>query len=205
QIEPAIWRIPAVLLPPLPEETVTASLNGEALPPPPYCHFAQGTAYDQLPPDAAPLLFLTPPRNTESLEEAYKWADDHDLQVLPQSACTEEILTAVRDPLVPAIWRITSPKAGDTVSGILPIVGTADFDRSQVSFYKVEIAYASSPGDWITLGETHSDPVVNNTLETLVAAAFPPGDYFIHLVVVMKDGNYAGEPHVIPITIEGNS
>ncbi|MFZ0545812.1 MAG: transglycosylase domain-containing protein, partial [Candidatus Promineifilaceae bacterium] len=32
QIEPAIWRIPAVLLPPLPEETVTASLNGEALP-----------------------------------------------------------------------------------------------------------------------------------------------------------------------------
>jgi membrane peptidoglycan carboxypeptidase len=202
RVEPAVWRIPAVLLPPLPGDTVTASLNADAPPAPLYCHFTQGTTFDQLPPDVAPLLFLTPPRNPESLEAAYEWAEDHDLQILPQATCTEEILTAARDPLVPAVWRITSPKAGDTVSGILPIVGTADFNTSEVSFYKVEIAYGNNPGEWITLGETHSEPVANNTLETLVAAAFPPGDYFLRLVVIMQDGNYVGEPHVIPIVIE---
>lgn len=202
RIEPAVWRIPAVLLPPLPGDTVTASLTGEAPPAPLYCHFTQGTAFETLPPDAAPLLFLTPPRNPESLEAAYEWAEEHDLQVLPQATCTEELLTAARNPLVPAVWRITSPKAGDTVSGILPIVGTADFNTAEVSFYKVEIAYGSSPGEWITLGETHSEPVANNTLETLVAAAFPPGDYFLRLVVIMRDGNYVGEPHVVPIVIE---
>jgi hypothetical protein len=202
RVEPALWRIPAVLLPGLPGDTVTASLNGEAPPPVLYCHFTQGTAFDQLPPDVAPLLFLTPPKNQESLEAAYEWAEDHNLPILPRDNCTEDILTAVQNPLVPAVWRITSPKAGDTVSGILPIVGTVDFSSSEISFFKVEIAYASNPGEWITLGETHSDPVVNNTLETLVAAAFPPGEYFLRLVVIMKDGNNVGEPHVVPIVIE---
>ncbi len=202
RIEPAVWRIPAVLLPPPAGDTVTASLDGEALPPPLYCHFTQGTAFEQLPPDVAPLLFLTPPRNPESLEAAYEWAEDHDLPILPQQSCTEEILAATHTSNGSSVWRITSPKAGDTVSGILPIVGTADFNTSQVSFFKVELGIGANPNEWITLGETHSEPVVNDVLEMLVASAFPPGDYALRLVVILKDGNYVGEPHVIPIIIE---
>jgi hypothetical protein len=202
RIEPAVWRIPAVLLPPPAGNTITASLNGEAAPPPLYCHFTQNTAFELLPPDAAPLLFLTPPRNPESLDAAYKWADDHNLPILPQQSCTEEILAAAHDPNAPAFWRITSPKAGDSVSGIVPIIGTADFNNNLVSFYKVELGIGPNPSEWITLGETHSEPNVNGVLETLVAAAFPPGEYALRLVVILKDGNYVGEPHVIPIIIE---
>jgi hypothetical protein len=203
RVEPAVWRIPAVLLPGTPGDTITASVGGESPPPTRYCTFTQNASFAELPPDTAPLLFLTPPRNQESMDAAYDWAEDRDLPILPRESCTEDLLTAAaHNPLVPAVWGITSPKAGDTVSGILPIVGTASFNTAEVSFYKVEIAYGTNPGEWVTLGETHSDPVANNTLETLVAAAFPPGEYFLRLVVIMRDGNNVGEPHVIPIVIE---
>jgi hypothetical protein len=203
RIDPAVWRIPAVALPPLPGDVLTVSTGLEELPAPQFCHFARGVVLEQLPPEASLTLFLTPPRNPESLEAAYEWAADHDLPILPLAACTEEILAAaVRDPHAAAFWRITSPKAGDTVSGILPVIGTADFNPSQVNFFKVEIGVGSNPSEWITLGETHSQPVINDLLERLVASAFPPGEYALRLVVVLKDGNYAGDPHVIPIIIE---
>jgi hypothetical protein len=82
------------------------------------------------------------------------------------------------------------------------VIGTADFNNNLVSFYKVELGIGPNPNEWITLGETHSEPNVNGVLETLVAGAFPPGDYALRLVVILKDGNYVGEPHVIPIVIE---
>ncbi|MCI0399581.1 MAG: transglycosylase domain-containing protein [Chloroflexi bacterium] len=201
RIDPAVWRIPAVALPPLPEE-VLASLGDDDLPPSPYCHFVQGTALAALPPDALPLVFLAPPRNPESREAAYEWAADNNLPILPQTACTEELLAQAQDPNAPAVWRILSPKAGDTISGMVPIVGTADFNPERVQFYKVEIGVGHNPSEWITLGEIHNTPVVNGQLETLLAAAFPPGEYALRLVVVLWDGNYVGEPYVIPVVIE---
>jgi hypothetical protein len=88
------------------------------------------------------------------------------------------------------------------VSDIIPISGTADFDPQQVQFYKVEIGQGESPESWVTLGETHDVPVVNGTLETLVAPAFEPGVYTLRLVVVLWNGNYVGEPDTITLTIE---
>ena len=124
--------------------------------------------------------------------------------MVPTAVCNEELLALARDPNVPAIWRITSPKTGDAVSGVLPIVGTADFDPGVVQFYKIELGIPKGGNqvDWLTLGETHSTPVVNGTLEMLHADALPPGTYFLRLIVV-KDSNYVGEPHTITITIEG--
>ena len=103
-----------------------------------------------------------------------------------------------------AVYRITSPKAGDAVSGVLPIVGTADFDPNVVQFYKLELGIPQGNAtQWVTLGETHNTPVVNGTLEMLHADALPPGDYLLRLIVV-KDSNYVGEPHTISLTIERN-
>jgi hypothetical protein len=155
-----------------------------------------------LPPETQLQVFLSPPRNPESIKAAHEWAQANNLAVLPSESCNEELLALARDPNRVAFWRIIEPKAGDTVSGVLPIVGTADFDPAEVEFYKIELGLPNGPDtQWITLGETHSTPVVNGTLEMLHADALGPGDYWLRLIVV-KDSNYAGEPHTIPFTIE---
>ncbi|MDJ0756648.1 MAG: transglycosylase domain-containing protein [Ardenticatenaceae bacterium] len=205
QIEPSVWRIPAVYLPPLSEEEIQLIANDEdALPPMTMCHLPAGTQLIELPPDAAPQVFLEPPRNPESQKEAYKWAFDNGVALLPTASCTEEMLL-VRDPNIAAVWRISSPKAGDELDGVLPIVGTADFDPQVVQFYKLELGIPQN-GDvnnvqWVTLGETSNIPVVNGQLETLYASGLTPGDYFLRLIVIKWDGNYVGEPYTVPFTI----
>ncbi len=201
EVETAVFRIPAVPLPPIPPD-VTTEPDEDAPPPQLFCHFNEGTEIALLPPDALPQLFLTPPRNPESLKPAHEWAQANNIAILPAAACDEELLALARDPNTPAIWRITDPKEGDTVSGVIPIVGTADFDPEVVQFYKVELGIPDGDNiNWVTLGETHNTPVVNGTLEILYADALPPGSYFLRLIVV-KDSNYVGEPHMIQFEIE---
>ncbi len=201
EVETAVFRIPAVPLPPIPLE-VTAETDEDAPPPQLFCHFSEGTELALLPPDALPQLFLSAPRNPESVKAAHEWAQANNIAVLPTAVCDEELLALARDPNTPAIWRITDPKEGDTVSGVIPIVGTADFDPEVVQFYKVELGIPDGDNiNWVTLGEIHNAPVVNGALEMLHADALPPGSYFLRLIVV-KDSNYVGEPHTVQITIE---
>jgi len=201
EVEPAVERIPAIPLPPLPVEVVTTAVDEDAPPPQLFCHFAEGTDATFLPPDAQPQVFLEAPRNEESLKGAYEWAQANNLAIMPLTTCNDELLALARDPNRVAVWRITEPKAGETVSGVLPIVGIADFDPAQVEFYKLELGIPNgSDVQWVTLGDTHSQPVINGPLEVLHADALPPGDYLLRLIVV-KDSNYVGEPHTIPITI----
>lgn len=206
QLEPAVWRVPAVALPPLPEDLQVAALqDDDALPPQLFCHFPANTEVALLPPDATGLLFLTPPRNAESLKAAHEYALANNLSILPAAPCNEELLALARDPNILAVYRINTPKAGDEVAGILPIVGTADFDPANINFYKIELGIPNDNDvQWVTLGDTHRDPVVNGPLEMLHADALPPGDYFLRLIVVQQDGNYVGEPHTIPIRVVSN-
>jgi hypothetical protein len=202
EIDPAVWRVPAVPLPPLPE-TLLVELTEESMPPQQYCHFEAGVALDLLPADALPTLFLSPPRNNESVEEAHRWAAEHGLAILPAEACNDELLAAARNSDILAVWRITSPRTGDAVSGVLPIIGTADFDPNKVQFYKVELGMGDLENpQWVTLGNASSTPVVNGTLEMLHADALPAGEYFLRLIVITMDGNYVGEPHMVRVTIE---
>lgn len=202
ELDSAVFRMPAVPLPPVPIEVLETEVAEDAPPPQLFCHFLQGTELALLPPDALPQVFLSPPRNPESLKTAHEWAQANNIAILPAAACNEELLALARDPNTPAIWRITSPKDGDSLSGILPIVGTADFDPTVVQFYKIELGIPEGENiNWVTLGETHNTPVVNGELESLHADALPPGNYFLRLIVV-KDSNYVGEPHTIQFTIE---
>jgi hypothetical protein len=152
-----------------------------------------------LPPQAIATLFLEAPRNTESLKAAYEWAFARGLSILPAAHCTEE--TLVRDPNAPAVWRISSPRPGDTLTGPTAIDGIADFDPQRVQFYKLEIKGAGTDNQWVTFGNTHDTPVPNGRLEILSADGLPPGDYEIRLIVVQWDGNYVGEPYTIPVAI----
>ncbi|WP_420629320.1 transglycosylase domain-containing protein [Candidatus Leptofilum sp.] len=203
ELEPAVLRMPAVPLPPLPAELLLAAEEDEDAPPPQlFCHLAEGTDATLLPADALPQLFLAPPRNPESVKAAHEWAQANNVVVLPTAVCNDELLALARDPNRVAVYRISSPTQGETVSGILPIMGTADFEPGVVQFYKIELGIPNGDNvDWVTLGNTHDQPVVNGPLEMLHAEALPPGEYFLRLIVV-KDSNYVGEPHMIAITIE---
>jgi hypothetical protein len=206
ELDPGVWRVPAVALPPLSEELQVAAKNvqgDDRLPPQSYCYFEEGAALGFLPPDAGRALFLAPPRNSESLIPAHEWAAEHDLPIFPAISCTEELLLAARDPDIPAIWRITSPKAGESIGGVVPILGTADFDPAKIQFYKVELGMGDlEDPQWVTLGEIGRTPVVNGTLELLHADALPPGNYLLRLIVVRWDGNYVGDPYTVELTIE---
>ncbi|MBK8434576.1 MAG: hypothetical protein IPL28_26230 [Chloroflexi bacterium] len=104
-----------------------------------------------------------------------------------------------------SVWRITSPKANETLDGVLPIVGTADFRPEDVQFYKFELGMprADNPNefDWVTLGETRNTPVINGQMEWLYANGLPPGTYILRLILVQWDGNYVGQPYEVAFTI----
>lgn len=202
QLDPAVWRILAA---PVDEDLMDESLidsSADGMPPLRACAVPEGTLLDNAPPEAEARVYLAPPRNEESMEEAYRWADERGLAILPRVACSEELLAEQGRGSDMAVWNIRSPRNGDTVSGFMPIVGTADFDPQLVQFYKLEIGSGENPQDWITIGETHNTPVVGDELETLPAAALEPGVYSVRLVVVQWDGNYVGEPDVVTVTVE---
>ena len=202
ELGPAVVRVPAMPLPALPPEATLVSDNPDAPPPQLFCHFGEGAAINTLPPAVAGQVFVEGPRNEESLKAAHQWAQANNVTIMPTQACNDELLALAGDPNRVAFWRIASPGEGDAVSGVLPIVGTADFDPQEVQFYKIELGMPNGDNvDWLTLGETHTTPVVNGTLEMLHADALPPGQYFLRLIVV-KDSNYVGEPHTISFVIE---
>ncbi|MEZ4517079.1 MAG: PBP1A family penicillin-binding protein [Chloroflexota bacterium] len=207
ELDPAVWRIPAIPLEPTPVDPAAAALvppeDLEDEPPPQlFCHFAEGTAADFLPPETAPQVFLEPPRNTESIKSAHEWAQGNNIAIMPTATCTEEPAGAEPGSSQTAVFRITEPKNGDTISGSTPIIGTASFDPNVVQFYNVELGIPSGTDiQWVTLGDTHNTPVVNGQLETLQAQGLPPGSYYLRLIVV-KDSNYVGEPYTIQIEVE---
>lgn len=204
KLETAVFRIPAVVLPPLPPELVQVNQpqsDEQQLPDPIFCHFPEGLDMAQLPPEASPQIFLAGPRNEESWKGALEWAQAHNTAVMPYEFCTEDLLSIAGGQRV-AVYRINEPKPDETVSGVIPIMGTANFDPQQVQFYKIELGIPEGEQvNWVTLGETHNTPVINGPLEMLHADALPPGNYFLRLIVV-QDSNYVGEPHMISFTIE---
>lgn len=98
-------------------------------------------------------------------------------------------------------YFISAPAPGSSVQGQASIRGTVDFAPGQVQFYKVEIGQGATPGQWTTLGRTHTAPVQNGLLEELWVDAFPAGLHTLRLVVVGADGNYVGAPHRVQIYI----
>jgi len=200
-LDPAVWQLSVAPLPAeLPEE-IAAEVTADGLPEPTVCYFDEGIPVAELPPEAAEGVFLEPPGNQESVEGAYDWAEEYGLAILPRVACTEDLLAVGRGDQN-AFWRIRSPKDGDSVTGIVPVVGTADFVPEAAQFFKVEVGSGENPSEWLTLGETHPEPVVNGVLENFNADAFPPGTYTLQLLLIGWDGNHVGEPDMVRVEVE---
>jgi len=85
---------------------------------------------------------------------------------------------------VPGSVEISSPKNGDTVSGVVEIKGTADIP--DFGFYKYEIA---RPGEtiWLSLNAGEA-PVKDGVLGEWITDMLPAGDYMLRLVVTDNNG-----------------
>ncbi|HOU41292.1 MAG TPA: hypothetical protein PK829_08495 [Promineifilum sp.] len=88
---PAVWRAVAIPLPPLPDVGDAALVTPEeAEDQPPaqlFGHFAEGTPVELLPPQAAPQVFLTPPRNADYLrlivvKDSNYVGEPHQIQIV---------------------------------------------------------------------------------------------------------------------------
>lgn len=84
---------------------------------------------------------------------------------------------------------ITSPATSASVSGDVPIMGSAVIDP----FQKYELHYKMEPSnnDAYIYFAGATTPVVNGQLGVWQAGGLPPGIYSLRLRVVKVDGNYA--------------
>ena len=212
QIEPGIWGIAvlpideprAATLTPImqalndarPKETPT--LNN-----PLYCEVPQDRADAQ---GMSLQIFIDPPADPALAIRARNWAWANGVPIIPGVPCPADAIVvgtptpAAFDPSLGLVYNITFPQPGQGVYGVLPILGTANFDANQVNFYKIEISGGSLDG-WVTLGDIHNTVVSNGPLETLHADALPPGNYIIRLVLVAADGNYVQPTYDVPIIV----
>jgi hypothetical protein len=86
---------------------------------------------------------------------------------------------------------ITSPGINATVSGMVPILGTATHESLQ--YYKLEYGVGANPEVW-SYFDGGDRPVQGGRLGTLNASALAPGTYAIRVVVVDKTGNFVNPP-----------
>ncbi len=95
--------------------------------------------------------------------------------------------------------QIASPGNGDSISGVVEVIGTASLPS--FSFYKFEIQWPNS-SEWVTL-ESYNVPVAGGLLGYWDTAplAQQPGTYKFRLVVVDETGNFP-DPCVISVVIE---
>ena len=104
---------------------------------------------------------------------------------------------------------ITQPASGDTISGVVEVVGTAvhpDYLRYELAFFRPD-----APGaEWVVFAEG-AQPVTNGVLaiwDTTVGQAigspvFPDGRYQLRLRVVKTDFNY-DEYFVTDLTVQND-
>jgi hypothetical protein len=116
-------------------------------------------------------------------DQVVKWANDHGIPQPPtqQSPCTNQPTpqpTAERNEA-----RITSPRDGDVVRGVLTVKGTADVPN--FDHFIVELGQA---GQFVQVEPPRTDPVVDGVLARGDTRSLPDGDYTIRLTVFDKGG-----------------
>jgi hypothetical protein len=97
---------------------------------------------------------------------------------------------------VPGQIEVTMPKAGEEVSGVVPVVGTADIPN--FGFYKFEIKRPSET-IWLTI-QAGNTPVQGGKLGDWDTTRLSPGEYQLGLVVVDNQAQ-ASEHCVIQVRV----
>ncbi len=151
-------------------------------------------------------LFIAAPKDLADAVRARNWAQQNGVPIEPGAVCPQEMVDKLRgaggfDPATGATYSIDTPKSGEGVYGVIPVIGTANFDPSRVEYYRVDIGAGTVPTEWKTIGETHKKTVIHGELEFLHADALPPGPYVLRLVLVMNNGNFLQPTFDVPIMI----
>jgi hypothetical protein len=87
------------------------------------------------------------------------------------------------------------------LSGETPILGTVQFTADQALFYKIEVIGGAFP-DWVTIGTTHTQSVINGQLENLYVPGLAPGNYRMRLVLVDHGGGFLQTPYEVPFSVQ---
>ena len=96
---------------------------------------------------------------------------------------------------------ITSPEAGDTVSGQVAVEGEANV--LNFAQYKFEIRGPSTGDAWVVVG-SYLTPVPNGLLGVWDSTSLLPGNYTLRLIVHRQDGTYV-TPCEVPIVVQKSS
>lgn len=199
EVEPGIYR--TVVFPVAPEiaNAIQFAVGaGERQPPPPkYCRVPVELIGST--PGVQEQFFIKPPPVQADAVEAELYARERDLAFLPTIDCTPELMQAASygAPILTAV--ITSPQPGETISGSVPIMGTAQFTSEQAMYYKLEVI-GGEFGNWTTIGPVHHNSVVSGQLDTL--PVLPPGEYRLRLVIIGTDANVAQQPFEVPFRVQ---
>lgn len=183
---PGIYSTLAFPIPPEVANSIQFNLGpGDKQPlPPKYCRVPVQDAQQALAVGAQNLWFIGGPATSQGdAVEAERYARERNLAYLPTIDCWADVYSAQAIGSVGAVLQIQQPTNGQVVSGVIPIIGTAQFDGSQGSHYHLFIR-GGQFADWTPLGQPHPNTVVNGQLEELHADALQSGSYVLRLGLV---------------------
>jgi len=204
EVDPAVLRVPALRLVDTSQNIGTQGSSAAQ-----YCRYDEGVDVSLLETDTVYQIFLTPPRNIESLVEAHLWAANHGLAVLPARPCSGDLEYIAGADLgeqqQATSWRISSPRSGQVVNGEVEISGTATFQANTSGSYQIELGIPNESGDdvrWVSVGGQRSTTVVNGRLAVLDASTLVPGNYYLRLSITQND-RIMDEPYVVSFRVGG--
>ena len=198
EISPGVYQTLAYPLPP----DVAAGIQFQVRPgekppvPPNFCRVPVQDAHEAIAAGAQNLVFIAGPTTShDDAVEAERYARENGLAYLPTVDCWPGVYGMQAIGSVGAALQIQQPAPGQSVRGLIPIIGTAHFDPSQAENYHFYIR-GGQFADWTPLGTPHHNPVVQGQLEMLHADALRPGNYVLRLALV-KSGSIVQVSDVI--------
>jgi len=186
EVSPGVYQ---TLVYPLPPD-VAAGIQFQVRPgekppvPPNFCRVPVQEAQEALAAGAQNLFFIGGPTTShDDAVEAERYARENGLAYLPTVDCWPGVYNMQAVGNVGATLQIQQPAPGQSVSGPIPIIGTAHFNLSQAENYHFYIR-GGQFADWTPLGRPHHNSVVQGQLEMLHADALRPGNYVLRLALV---------------------
>jgi penicillin-binding protein 1C len=201
RIDPGLYRLRVLPVPAeLGQQLLAALAGGEPLPttlaPLRYCAVPETLGE---PAGSSELLFIAAPADARTALQAALWAQEHATPLEPPSCQREVVVQTTGGGGLQAVWLIREPGPAAVIGQSVPIIGTAQFSKDSVAYYKVEIGPGRAPSEWWFVA-SGTEPVSDGLLATLPGDLLPPGDYVLRLVLVKTDGNFPA-PYEVPISI----
>jgi hypothetical protein len=133
------------------------------------------------------------------------------LSILPTVFAQDEI----GNPVVVYITQPVPTRSFTVTDQNVPIVGTVIFDPAIMKYWKVDIRGTNTRSfigadlfdrtlafDWVTIGSTRTDTVIEDTLAVVPGwPGLSTGNWQVRLVVVGLDDTFLMEPITIPFTL----